>query len=191
MEEIFLHLIKEYGYIILYFWSIVEGESGIIVTTIISHLGETNLHILGIVAISTLGGFSGDQMYFLIARYNKKRVHKKLHKQRRKFALAHLLLRKYGWYIIFVQRFLFGLRIVMPMALGLTSYSYKRYALINFISSLIWSITFTTLAWHFKDQILSVFNTMKENWYITIAIIVLIVTIIVYYFSHKTKKRKK
>lgn len=189
MEDLFLNLIKEYGYIILYFWSIVEGESGIIITTIISHIGDTSLKIWGIILAATLGGFSGDQLYFLLARYNKKRVNKKLHRQRRRFALAHLLLRKYGWYIIFAQRFLFGLRVIMPMAIGLTSYSYRKYALINLLSSFIWAVTFTTLAWHFKDNILEIFNTLKENWYVTIAIILLIISIIVYYFKYKTQKR--
>lgn len=63
--------------------------------------------------VAGLGGFAGDQVYFYIGRFNKKMVHQKLRSQRRKLALAHVLLKKHGWPIIFAQRYLYGLRTVI------------------------------------------------------------------------------
>ena len=190
MEEIFVNLLKEYGYVILYFWSILEGESGIIITSIIS-TNTDELNIFLIVFVAALGGFTGDQIYFLITRYNRKIVHKKLYRQRRKFALAHILLRKYGWLIIFCQRFLYGLRIVMPMAIGLTSYKYKTYVIINFISSLVWATIIATLASIFKDHIMNIFNVLKSNWPITLIVVLVIIYAVLYYFRHKTKRKPR
>ena len=84
---------------------------------IMSHTGDMILPIA--LVVGAFGGFVGDQIYFYIGRYNKKYIHEKLRSQRRKFAIAHLLLKKYGWPLIFVQRYLYGMRTVIPMAIGL------------------------------------------------------------------------
>ncbi len=130
MEHLFIEWLKEYGYIVLFAWSILEGELGLVMAGIMSHTGDMFLPIALIVG--AFGGFVGDQIYFYIGRYNKKYIHDKLRSQRRKFAIAHLLLKKYGWPLIFVQRYMYGMRTVIPMAIGLTKYSGREFAIINF-----------------------------------------------------------
>jgi len=86
MEQYFIELLKEYGYIILFIWSIMEGELGLIMAGIMSFTGDMFLPYA--IAVGALGGFTGDQIYFYLGRFNKKYIHKKLSGQRRKFALA-------------------------------------------------------------------------------------------------------
>ncbi|MGK0256391.1 MAG: membrane protein DedA with SNARE-associated domain, partial [Arcobacteraceae bacterium] len=122
----FVYLMKEYGYIILFAWSILEGEMGLIMAGILCHTGDMWLPMA--IFIAGLGGFVGDQIYFYIGRYNKSYVYKKFKGQRRKFALAHLLLKRYGWSIIFAQRYMYGMRTVIPISIGLTRYDAKVFA---------------------------------------------------------------
>ena len=75
---------------------------GLVMAGLLTHTGDMNLFMA--IFIAGLGGFAGDQVYFYIGRFNKKFVYRKPKGQRRKLALAHLLLKKYGWPIIFVQR---------------------------------------------------------------------------------------
>ena len=97
---------------------------------IMCHTGHMVIPIA--ILVAGLGGFVGDQIYFYIGRYNKQFIYKKLKTQRRKFAFAHLLLQKYGWPIIFVQRYLYGMRTIIPMSIGVTRYSAKTFACKNF-----------------------------------------------------------
>ena len=69
MTDILIELMKEYGYIILFIWSVLEGESGLIMAGLLSSTGDMNLYIS--IFIAGLGGFTGDQIYFYIGRYNK------------------------------------------------------------------------------------------------------------------------
>ncbi|MFV7791403.1 DedA family protein, partial [Aliarcobacter lanthieri] len=101
IEEIFINLLRQYGYIILFVWSMLEGEMGLIMAGLLSHDGSMN--VLLAIFVAGLGGFAGDQVYFYIGRFNKTSVLKRLRGQRRKFAFAHLLLKKHGWPIIFTQ----------------------------------------------------------------------------------------
>jgi membrane protein DedA with SNARE-associated domain len=166
VEEFFLELLKQYGYIILFVWSILEGEMGLIMGGIMSHTGDMN--VAGAIFIAGLGGFVGDQIYFYIGRFNKGYIQRKLRRQRRKFAIAHLLLKKYGWPIIFVQRYMYGLRTVIPMSIGITKYSGKKFALINLISAWVWAAVTILPAYLLGEEILEVLAWAKAHWYLAL-----------------------
>lgn len=189
MGDILVELMKEYGYVILYLWSILEGESGLIMAGILSHTGDMNLYLS--IFIAGLGGFTGDQIYFYIGRYNKKYVHKKLKGQRRKFALAHILLKKYGWPIIFAQRYMYGLRTIIPISIGLTRYNAKMFAFINLLSAWCWATITIVPAWYFGDEILAILAIAKQYWYIVIPFALSFGGGIYYYFNQATKKKNK
>lgn len=177
MEELLIGWLREYGYIVLFFWSILEGEMGLIMAGIFSHMGDMSLPIS--IAVGGFGGFIGDQIYFYIGRFNKRYIHKKLRSQRRKFAIAHLLLKRYGWPIIFVQRYMYGMRTVIPMAIGLTQYSSRQFAFINFISAIFWASITIIPAYYYGAEILEILKWIKGHWYIAIPIILIAINLIV------------
>jgi membrane protein DedA with SNARE-associated domain len=186
MEELFIHWLKEYGYVILFLWSILEGEMGLIMGGIMSHTGDMWLPMA--IFVAGIGGFVGDQIYFYIGRYNKNYIYTKLHTQRRKFAIAHLLLKKYGWPIIFVQRYLYGLRTVIPMAIGLTKYSGRTFAIINLISAWMWAALTIIPAYYYGEEILNLLKWMKLHWYFALPMVGLIAGSILYYLNRIEKK---
>ncbi|CAD7286580.1 MULTISPECIES: DedA family protein [Campylobacter] len=186
MEEFFIGLLKEYGYIILFIWCMMEGEMALIMGGILSHSGDMNLGLA--IFIAGLGGFAGDQVYFYIGRYNKNYITTKLHSQRRKFAIAHMLLKKYGWPIIFVQRYMYGFRTVIPMSIGVTRYSSKKFAFINLISAWCWAAITIIPAWYLGDKILEVLKYAKEHWYIAVPVVLMFLGSILYGFKHIENK---
>lgn len=194
MEELFIGWLKQYGYIILFLWSIVEGEMGLTMAGVMTHTGDMNFGMS--IFVAGLGGFSGDQFYFYIGRFNKGFIHRKLHSQRRKIAISYLLLRKYGWLIIFIQRYLYGLRTIIPMSIGISNYSAKKFALINLVSAWVWAAIIITPAYLYGAEILSLLAYAKHHWYFALPI----VTGLLYgvhryfqklerYFLQKRKKR--
>ena len=189
MEALFVEWMKEFGYIILFVWSMLEGESGLIMAGLLSHTGDMNLFIA--IFVAGLGGFAGDQVYFYIGRFNKKYVYKKLKGQRRKLALAHLLLKKYGWPIIFMQRYMYGLRTIIPISIGLTRYDAKTFAIINLISAWCWGALTILPAWYFGQEILIILHWAKEHWYFAIPLAGTIGGSIYYYFHKVTDKTFK
>jgi len=189
LENKFLYLMKEYGYIILFFWGMLEGEMGLVMAGLLTHTGDMNLFMA--IFIAGLGGFAGDQVYFYIGRFNKKWVYRKLKGQRRKLALAHLLLKKYGWPIIFVQRYMYGLRTVIPISIGLTRYCGKTFAFINLISAWCWAAITIVPTWYFGEQILIVIHWAKDHWYFALPFAALLAGSISYYFHKVTDKTFK
>ncbi len=181
MEELLIGWLKEYGYFVLFLWSIFEGEMGLIMGGIMSHTGD--MQYMMTIFVAGLGGFTGDQIYFYIGRFNKGYIQRKLHSRRRKFAIAHLLLKKYGWPIIFMQRYMYGLRTVIPMSIGITKYSAKKFALINLLSAWVWAAITVTPAYLYGEEILSLLNNAKHYWYFILPIIGVFIYGIYTYFQ--------
>ncbi|OCL86285.1 DedA family protein [Arcobacter porcinus] len=186
IEDKFINLLKTYGYIILFVWSMLEGEMGLIMAGLMAHEGAMNLFIA--IFVAGLGGFAGDQVYFYIGRFNKKAVLKKLISQRRKFAFAHLLLKKHGWPIIFTQRYMYGMRTIIPMSIGITRYDARKFAFINLISAWAWASITILPVWYFGNEIMVVLHWAKEHWYMAIPIAILFGGGIIYMFNKATRK---
>ena len=173
-----VELLKEYGYIILFVWSIFEGETGLIMAGVLSHTGDMNL--VTSIIVAALGGFAGDQIYFYLGRLNKEWVLKELQQHRRKFARARLLLRKYGGWVIFFQRYLYGMRTILPMSIGVVGYDPKRFAIINFVSAFIWASVTIIPSYIFGEEILQGLEWLKAHWYFGIIFAVGLFTILWY-----------
>lgn len=186
LEDKFIYLLKTYGYIILFFWCILEGEMALIMAGILSHATHMNLALA--IFIAGLGGFTGDQIYFYIGRHNKNYIHKKLHNQRRKFAIAHILLQKHGWQIIFLQRYMYGLRTIIPMSIGLTRYCGRKFALINLLSAWVWAAITIIPAWYLGEEILIILEKAKEFWYIAIPVVLIFLGLLFTFFRRVEQK---
>lgn len=193
MEEFIIELwneyVADYGYLILFCWSILEGELGLIFAGIAAHTGHLNVALA--IFIAGLGGFTGDQIYFYIGRFKKDYIQRKFKNQRRKLALAHLLLQKYGWPIIFIQRYMYGMRTIIPISIGLTRYSAVKFAFINLVSAWIWAAVTILLAWFFGEQILNLLHWLKSHPYILIVFLVVFCGGVIYYFETQTKRVDK
>jgi membrane protein DedA with SNARE-associated domain len=191
-EENLIKLLKEYGYIILFMWSFFEGETGLIMAGILSYTGDMNLWLA--IVVAALGGFLGDQFYFYLGRWNKGWILEELGKHRRQVARARLLLRKYGVGVIFIQRFLYGMRTIIPMTIGLAGYDPKKFAFFNLISAFIWASVSIIPAYIFGEELLDLVKWLKQHWYVGLAIVGVVVAVGFYFYrkgenspSFKTK----
>jgi len=189
IEAKFVYLLREHGYVILFAWSVLEGELGLIMGGLLCHTGDMWVPIA--IFVAGIGAFVGDMVAFLSGRYNKAFIHKRLVNQRRKFALAHLLLKRYGWPIIFVQRYMYGMRTIIPLSIGLTRYSAKKFAFINIISAWIWASVTIIPVWYFGEEILSVLDWARAHWYLALSLAFIFIGSVFYYFHVATQKLEK
>ncbi|WP_299326525.1 DedA family protein [uncultured Helicobacter sp.] len=181
--------VADWGYVILFCWSILEGELGLIFAGIASHTGHLNVWIA--IFVAGLGGFVGDQIYFYIGRFNRNYIQTRLASQRRKLALAHLLLQKYGWSIIFIQRYMYGMRTIIPISIGITRYSALKFAIINLISAWVWAAITILLAWILGDKILELLQLFKSHPYIFIIFACALIGTAWWFLSSRTQKIDK
>ena len=177
-EDNLIHLLEKYGYIILFVWSIFEGETGLVMAGILSYTGSMNLYLS--ILVAAFGGFAGDQIYFYLGKINKKWILEEFRAHKRKFARARLLIRKFGAWVIFLQRFIYGMRTIIPMTIGLSGYNAKKFAIINFFSAIVWASVTIIPSYFFGDKLLVFLKWLKHHWYIGITGFIVIILIMSY-----------
>ena len=52
------------------------------------------------------------------------------------------MMKKNGNWIILIQKFVYGIKTLIPIAIGLTKYDFKKFAILNVFSSAIWALAF-------------------------------------------------
>ena len=77
------------------------------------------------------------------------------------------------------------------MAIGLTRYSAKKFAIINFISAMVWAAMTIIPAYIFDEQILAIVKWAKAHWYYALPLAIVIAGSISYYFHKVTQKKLK
>ncbi|MCR4942197.1 MAG: DedA family protein [Campylobacter sp.] len=127
-----------YGYAFLFLYSFGGGMVVLIAAGVLSYAGKMDIYIC--VAIAALANALGDMILFYMGRYNKASIAGIIKKQRRKFAYSHLLMKKRGDIIIFLQKYIYGVKTLVPIAIGLTKYPMQKFTILNIFASVLWAV---------------------------------------------------
>lgn len=138
MQEV-LNSLLEYGYVILFFYSLGGGMVALIAAGVLSAGGK--LDITTSIAVAAVANALGDALLFYFARNNKPAILPYLRGQRRKLAYCQLLLRRRGDIVVLIQKFIYGVKTLIPIVIALTHYSAFKFNVLNAISAVIWALT--------------------------------------------------
>ena len=178
--------LETWGYLAIAFFSF--GGSMLIVATagVFAYLGHINLFYA--LAIAAFFNFLGDNFLFYLGRFNKKEIYKYLAKHKRKLAITRLLMKKYGSLAIFIQKFIYGVKTLIPIVMGLSKYDFKKFIIYNFFASILFVATIGLSAYYFSDIIIAIFNYIKTKPYLAPIILILIAAAIWQYLKQVEKK---
>ena len=152
--------LQEFGYFALFLGTFFEGETILVLAGFLAFRGYMDLKLVMIVAF--LGSYAGDQLwYFLGRKHGRKLLARKPRWQLMgDKALEHIRKHPDIWVLSF--RFVYGLRTVMPVAIGLSGYPPGRYLLLNGIGAAIWAIALATAAYHFGAVLEGLLGSVKK-----------------------------
>ena len=130
--------LQDYGYLALFIGTFFEGETILVLAGFLASRGYLDINLVMLTAAS--GGYCGDQLwYFLGRRKGRQVLARKPHWEALgDKALNHL--RRYPDIWVLGFRFVYGLRTVMPVAIGISGYPPLRFLLLNAISAAIWAM---------------------------------------------------
>ena len=185
MEDILTNL-ETYGYLVLFLYSFGGGFLALMGAGVLSFTGHMDLEVAIIVAF--VANFLGDLMLFYMGRYNKKDVMVYMHKHKRKLALSHILMKKHGSWVIFLQKYVYGIKTLIPLAIGITKYDFKKFAILNLFASAIWALVVGIASFMAGEAIQSAYEVLADKPYITPIALISIIALIWWYLSANTKK---
>jgi len=147
MQDLLQNYLATHGYWVLFVWTFLEGEAGLIFAGFLAFQGYFS--VPSVVATACAGAFCGDQFYFYLGRLKGKYLLTHSHSLVRKLRKGMKMIERYGNLVAFSSRFTYGFRIVLPIILGMTPFPALRFLWLNILSALSWSILFTAAGYLF------------------------------------------
>lgn len=145
-------LIQQYGdliYLVVFIWTALEGETFVIFAGFFAQKGMVNVWALFMSA--WLGSMFGDQVFFFLGRRFGTRILEHLPKLKPSVDRALGWLQKYAVIFILTYRFMYGLRNVSGVAVGLSHLPWKKFAIWNAVAAFIWAVAFVGFGYLFGD----------------------------------------
>jgi len=159
MEDIINSLIS-YGYIILAVYSFGGGSIALIGASILAGIGKMNIEY--VLVIGFIFNFLGDFFFFkyvgFIKKYFKKDFNNIVKKHRRRVAYTKLLIRKKGWIGMFIQKYIYIVKTLYPIMLGMIGYDTKKFIVLNLLSTFVWTVILGLGTFLFYENIKIFFN---------------------------------
>ena len=133
-------LIIQYGYLAVFIGTFIEGETVLLIGVIAVLQGY--LKLPGVIFVSFLGVLGSDQLYYHIGRAKGMSWIEQRPKLKRRSEKAFRWLRKYQTGFILGFRFVYSVRVVTPLIIGISGISAWRYLCYNLISCVLWATGF-------------------------------------------------
>ncbi|MDN5844573.1 MAG: DedA family protein, partial [Alcaligenaceae bacterium] len=131
------HLIHAYGYFAVAGGALLEGESVLLAAAAAASHGY--LQLPAVIMVAAAFGFLGDQVFFFAGRKYGTRLLGRFPSMQERAARVNVLLERHHVLIILVVRFMYGLRTVGPIAIGMSTVHWLRFLVLNAIGAIIWS----------------------------------------------------
>jgi len=178
MDHQITEWVYTYGYWLISLGAFIEGDTFLVAGGLAAQ--KNLLNVFYLVFLSIVFSMLHDLILFYIGRIGGRKMLKKMPKIEQRI---HTLLEKinqYGVWIILVLRFAYGFRTLIPIALGMSEISQKKFWFYDFIGGVIWSFAFIVGGFVFGKALdhflakLAVFGEL-EKWTIAVVVIAVII----------------
>ena len=152
-------LITDYGYWAVFIGCFLEGETVLLLAGFAAHRGLLQIEQVAIVAFaaSTLG----DQSFYWVGRRYGDALFRGFPRLGEQIPRVQRLLDRYHAGLILSIRFLYGLRVAGPIAMGALKVPALRFAWLNALGAAIWAMLLTGLGYQFGNALEQLFKDLR------------------------------
>ena len=132
-----------------------EGETCLTTSAFAAHRGH--LEIFAVMVIALVATQSWDWIWFIVGRKSGKKYIENKPKLKQKVQKIDAILTKNPTPVLLGYRFLYGFRTAVPLVIGMSSVSRRKFAIFSFINTILWDVLFSSLGYYFGAF-------LKANW---------------------------
>lgn len=153
-------LISTWGYWAVFLGSLIEGESVILTAGFLASQGYLSLP--KIILVSFTGTLIADQTLFFVGHLWGHKILNYFPKFQPPAKRAFELLHRYNTLFILTFRFIYGIRTISPIIIGAAQIPFKRFAILNLIAAVIWSVLSCTCGYLFGGFLMNYLTPLQR-----------------------------
>lgn len=180
--------LTQYGPIGIFLGAAFEGQTAVVLGGLLARQRMLSLWV--VVTCAMAGSGIIDQLLFVAGR--RFRSHRLVVRaaQQPAFARALSFIERYPVSYILAFRFIFGLRMVSPIAIGVSDMPTWRFTVLNIVGAMIWAGAFAAAGYLFGETVHGVFGRHTGRWTLLIAGAILLVALI-FALARRLWRRRK
>lgn len=206
MQELIIEIMNEFGYIGISLLILIENIFPPIPSEVILTFGgfmttQSNMSVIGVIIVSTIGSILGAIVLYLIGRLINKdviekwldgKVGKILRFKREDVEKANSWFEKKGKWTVLFCRCIPIVRSLISIPAGMTKMAFLPFILFTTVGSTVWNTVLVVLgnvagnSWEKVSHVIDKFSDV-----ILILLIVFVVILLIYHFTKKEKIRTK
>jgi membrane protein DedA with SNARE-associated domain len=140
----------QYGYVLLFVAAALEGDASLLTATFLAHRGYFNL--AGVIATAAVATCSANQVYYWLGRRHARSALDRLHSHRL-FGWLRKSLARHSPLLLFVSRFLYGLRIAIPLGCGAVGMRPIVFLGLDVVGAVLWSTIIGLAGWAIGESL--------------------------------------
>ena len=165
-----VEMLGKYGYIVILGWTFLEGETIVIIAGMLSTKIGLDPWLIALCAFC--GSFASDQVMFSLGKYKGHDVLHYFPRVERNIDRAAVLFKKYDIALILGFRFVYGVRNITPIMLGISGVSHRKFLMLNFIGAGIWALSFSFGGYYAGEVFMSIMDKVGHGiFYAIIAVL--------------------
>lgn len=180
--------LSAYGYYAILLLTFLEGETIVLLAgAVAATTGALNPWLVVLCAFT--GSCTSDQIMFCIGKYFGPKALKRFPRLNNNVDRVSGLIKKYDILLILGFRFVYGVRNITPIMLGITRVHHLKFLLLNIVGALVWAASFTAAGFYTAKG----FNKFRELFGTTALYIILIIlglTALILYIRYRQNKKK-
>ena len=165
-------LIETYGYAAVFVGTLLEGETVLALAGFAAHRGYLALDWVIVTAIA--GGVVGDQLAFAAGRRWGGRLLARWPRLAAAAGAAAAQLERHATWFIVANRFMYGLRLAGPIAVGMSALPWRRFLALNVAGAAIWAVAIALAGYVFGEVLARVLEDLHraEAWVFGVGLVV-------------------
>ncbi|MFZ9034495.1 MAG: DedA family protein [Francisellaceae bacterium] len=190
-----IELVQSWGYWLMFAAAIIEGETFLILGGVAIAMGLFELQ--WVVILSVLGCLLHDAFFFYTGYFSGPKLLKRKPEWQPKVDKIGNMLQKYGFWLIIAFRFAYGLRTIIPFAMGVSGMKVWKFSLFDFIGAWIWVLVFVLAGYYFGNAFivilekLSLTHLLKHHWIITLLMLAVVISSLSFSILYLIKRRRR
>jgi membrane protein DedA with SNARE-associated domain len=178
-------LISQYGPAAVFAGAALEGETAAFLGGVFAH---RHLMAYWQAAVAAgFGSFAADQALFFAGRHaGRLAIVRRLMRGKAASRVSGLLEAHPNGFIL-AFRFVYGMRTVSPLAIGLSSVPAWRFFCLNLVAAIVWGIVITSVGYLFGNAVEAIFGRLRLHLHLFIALGVIAATVgIAAFLGHRS-----
>ena len=166
-----------YGYLVLFFGVVVEGDAFLVPAGFLAHRGYLNL--LAVIAVAALANTAADQLYYQLARSKGSGFFQRKAASDPRYERVRAWVARRGVPLLFFSRFMYGFRIAVPAACGAAGMPPGVFFWTNLAGGLFWATLGGVLGYIFGSALPPAFaGIWRYEWGAAIVILVVVAVVL-------------